>query len=103
MSQYSETEFSVATCGRKRINSARGAGKLIQFEKMHPEAQGSDPKGEKTAGKTAREAARDSIYLFWDFFQYRKYQADSQANSQADFQAVFFPFGSDPCYFISGF
>ena len=35
-------------------------------------------------------------YLFLDFFQYRKSQADSQENSQAYFQAVFSPLDPTP-------
>ena len=35
-------------------------------------------------------------YLFWDFFQYRKSHADSQAVSRAVFQAVFWPCELNP-------
>ena len=42
-------------------------------------------------------------YLFLDFFQYRKSQADSQVDSQAVFQAVFSPSGSDPWISTSSF
>ena len=69
--------------------------------------QGSDPEGKNRLKNRLRIRLRirlrlnfDSMtclnYIFLDFFPYRKSQADSQTNSQADFQAVFFPFGSDP-------